>query len=388
MKYFSMFYKILIVLFLVSCTEADNTDGSVESSTAPDLATYLEENPNLKSSLKIEQTYPTASYYYSGSPVELSYDDWSDSDKEALNTAFRRSWYYIYDAYDPNYTGTADFTMPLACTNCAADLASNPASTPLHRISEASGKSVYMAYAAQSLALEIGEGLSWSVATASTNELHHYFNTRSLMHRLGYESTDFFIGNWSVEASVPEKYLGHGSPATPIYIYSFFTSNDIIANTHEQTIYNLAEWFRNNAVHFYFGYEMQNMVDHWQFPGQVPASRLIAGTVRDGESESRHWTAGCHGTASFFMTALKAINIPVEIHKVCGHAVMYFPSVGLYMDHGDNPYNANVRTQPTKPVSGIFIDESTFTSRFGSNAHLTPSSDGNCANIGKAAQDF
>ncbi len=388
MRYVQFFGYFSSLLLVLACTKANNTDATSEESTAPDLESYLDENPSWKASLKIEQTYSAASYYYSGTPLELSYDDWSDEDKTALAEAFQRAWYYIYDLKDRSNTGTSDFTMPVECTDCTEQLSSNPSSKPIHRVTESVGKSVYFAYAAQSLALEIGGGLDWSIASIEDEELHHYFNSRSLMHRLGYQSTNFFIGSWTVSPSVPEKYLGDGSPATPIYNYNFLLNNNLIGDSHQETIFNLAEWFRDNVVHFYYGYERQNAYDHWQFAGHVPASRLIDGTVRTGESSSRHWTAGCHGTGAFFKTALKSINIPVEIQLVCNHAVLYFPSVGLYMDHGDDPYNANVRNQPEKSISGIFIDEATFTSRFGSDAHLTPGSDPSCSNIGKAAADF
>jgi hypothetical protein len=41
------------------------------------------------------------------------------------------------------------------------------------------------------------------------------------------------------------------------------------------------------------------------YPGAVPAFA--------------RWTAGCHGTSGCLRNVLRAVNIPVQILRVCGH---------------------------------------------------------------------
>lgn len=186
----------------------------------------------------------------------------------------------------------------------------------------------------------------------------------------------------------PERTLGSGSPATPVYAYNFLVSNNIVTDTHEGTIHNLLDWFRSNGTHFYGGYTWQNVHEHWGFYGMTPAQAVMNGTTRVGESSPQHWTAGCHGTNSFIKSVLKVVNIPVQLLYICGHSVAYFPSIDRYMDHGDNPYNLNVSGQPSKDISGVLIDSATFTARFGSSPHGTSSGDSICSGIGQAATDF
>ena len=149
----------------------------------------------------------------------------------------------------------------------------------------------------------------------------------------------------------------------------------------------LTEWARDNMVHFYGTSGLQNMVDHWGHPTRAPVSQIINGTVRATESVTQHWTAGCHGTAGFYKAVLRAVNIPVQILYVCGHAQIYFPTEGLYLDHGDNPYSSNVSSSSSS-IEGIFIDEATHLERFGSSPDFLSSGDANCSNVGRAASEF
>ena len=43
-------------------------------------------------------------------------------------------------------------------------------------------------------------------------------------------------------------------------------------------------------------------------------------------------------------------------------------SEGLYLTHGDDPYNANCRYEPTFPVGDLLIDKAKFASWFPTNA--------------------
>ena len=74
---------------------------------------------------------------------------------------------------------------------------------------------------------------------------------------------------------------------------------------------------------------------------------------------TQHWTAGCHGSVGFLSAVLRAVNIPVQPVWVCGHELAYFITEGLYLDHGDGPYNLNVKNSPS-PINSLLIDEATY----------------------------
>jgi hypothetical protein len=57
-------------------------------------------------------------------------------------------------------------------------------------------------------------------------------------------------------------------------------------------------------------------------------------------SPPHHWTAGCWGTSAFLLWVLKVVNIPVNQVTVGSHATAWFVSEGMYLSHGDDPYNA------------------------------------------------
>lgn len=379
--------KILVVigLFLLPLRCSDkNVD--VEGLPQPDLRDWLDAHPDIKSAIKIEQESAT-SFYFGGALTELSYDQWSEEDKALLDAAFARSWYWIYQSGSASEVGAAEFSMPLSCTYCEARLLTHPTSGAFTVIPEALSKTVYMSYVAQSLALEAGEALNWSVATASAANLHHLLNSRSMMHRMS-GSTDFFFGEPGGGGDARIKYIGRVSPATPIFVYNWARAQGILKETEQATVVALLEWLRANAVHFYGTATYANMQEHWGYPAQTSAYHVMVGTVRDTENTVEHWTAGCHGTVGFVKSLLKALNIPVETIYTCGHGQLYFPTLGLYLDHGDNPYNANVTSQPAKEASSLLVDQSTYTTWFSASPDYLDPANPLCNNIGRSAQDF
>lgn len=374
---------VLLALIVSACTD-ENID--VEGPVAPVLSEWLDTNSNIKNALKIEQD-ANPSYYYGGTLTELSYDDWSAEDKAALDEAFQRAWYWLYVSTETTILGTEEFSMPLECVYCEGRLITNPTFGPFSIIPEALSKRAYIAYVAQSLALEAGSGLGWSILASPDAELHHFFNTRALMHRVG-GTTEFFIGEPGGGGDARIKYVGRVSPATPIYVYKWLVRNDILQSTQEATILALLQWMRTHAVHFYGSATYATMNEHWGYPSQTSAYHVMTGTIRDTELLPQHWTAGCHGTIGFLKSVLKAVNIPAQPIYTCGHAQMYFPTLDLYLDHGDNPYNATVINQPVKNISGILISPATYTARFSATPDYLNPADPMCNSIGQAATDF
>ena len=71
---------------------------------------------------------------------------------------------------------------------------------------------------------------------------------------------------------------------------------------------------------------------------------------------------------------------------VCGHELAFFPTENLYLDHGDDPYNFNVKNS-IKPMTDFLIDEATYKSWFTSDltVNILDENSPACANIGKVA---
>jgi hypothetical protein len=101
---------------------------------------------------------------------------------------------------------------------------------------------------------------------------------------------------------------------------------------------------------------------------------------------TEHWTAGCHGTTGLLRNVLRAVNIPVQILRVCGHGQAHFLTEGTYLDHGDNPYNLDFKASGLS-AADLLIDETTYTTWFGATLdnHDTPAA---CPNIGRQVTEL
>ena len=95
--------------------------------------------------------------------------------------------------------------------------------------------------------------------------------------------------------------------------------------------------------------------------------RVIQGTLQTSQPElGIHCrTAACWGTTGFLCAALRAVNIPVKMLVNGGHAQPWFMADGLYLSHGDDPYNALTTAVPAIPASEIPIDQAKFSAWFG-----------------------
>jgi hypothetical protein len=377
---------ILSVICFASCTSS-NVD--VEGPQKPaSLAAWLDANPTIKDAIRLENSnLPAPSFIGGGTLSETSWANWSATDKQALSDAFDRAWTWLYETSDPTHNlGTDEFTMPLSCPNCENLLLSNPGDTALTVIDETTAKTAFFASVAHSLAVEIGGAVSWSVLNSDAATLQKYFNSRSMMHR-NNSTTDFIFGSPLGLVDQRVKYIGNSTPATPRYTYAWLVNQGLLKSTHQATIEALLQWARENLSHYYLTSTYTNNNDHWQYPSRPPVSRVIEGTIYAGDPGLHHWTAGCHGTAGFLKSVLKSVNIPVEPLYVCGHAQLYFPSIGKYLDHGDDPYNANVKNS-SLPIANLFLDQATHTAWFSATPDFLDVSDPLCANIGRRTTEF
>jgi hypothetical protein len=183
-----------------------------------------------------------------------------------------------------------------------------------------------------------------------------------------------------------------------MWTYPWLKQALLVGASRPATIGNVLEWMRYNLTHFYGTAEDPNEdfgtdAAVWQYRGYSPLSRIIGGTVdsRYPLLGSAHYTAGCHGSTGFLHALLRVLNIPVQPIWVCGHEMEYFMSEDLYMDHGDDPYNAVVRaSDPSLSILLLLINSATYQSRFAGDLTVNLLDDASpaCAWVGYAAINF
>jgi hypothetical protein len=380
-------FFLFILCFVVSSIRCTDANIDVEIPETPQLETWLDANPNVKAAIALENSnLPSPSFIGGGVLSETTYENWSDEDKQALQSAFARAWEWRYSQNPFQVLGTDEFTMPLNCDYCETSLVSTPTSQAITLIPEDLSKTVYFAAVAHSLMVELSGAVSWSILSDDASTLHKYFNSRALMHR-NNSTTDFLFGSPNGTVDQRVKYIGNAVPATPRFVHAWLVNENILQSSHQATIEALLQWARENMIHYYGTSTYTNSYDHWQYAGRPPVDRVVEGTELAADPGIKNWTAGCHGTAGFIKSVLKVVNIPVETLYVCGHAQIYFPSIGMYLDHADNPYNNDVKNS-SLTIDHLFIDQATHTSWFSATPDFLNPANPLCVNIGKKTEDF
>lgn len=296
-----------------------------------------------------------------------SYGEWPQALKAKLTTAAAR----LYGE------GTG---LPPVLENLAADAVDGHYGITVHSARDA--EDIYAATVAHSLLLELAGTVPWSLDDLSDHELALLFDGRHLYtdHHTIHGVTGYYVGN---------RY--RPPPAPPDFIWAFMAEEGLIGATRYETIVNTLHWARYHLYHYSWpsdrtGYEID--VDHWDYRGGAPVARVLTQSTRKRDGFRGHPTAGCHGTNHLLAHVLRAANIPVEYIRWAGHATPSFPSEGLYLDHGDNPYGKGAQySDPFPepyPTAELLIDHETFSEWFNtSNSH-----EENLNNIGRRGTEL
>ena len=246
--------------------------------------------------------------------IEVAYADWDPAMKSELQ-----------DLYDGIAIGNyPDFAQPFDNLYDAEGGYST-------YISMENGKTAYMAYLATSLYFEMNNTFSWKIADYNAEQISRIVNYKSFLDPRSNADTNY----------QQSFRLSNSMFAPPAFLMpGFFEKYNIIEPTSDyETFTNILEYSKG-LRHFSGYYNFDDFENHWQYRGVPPAQRIIEGTTRTSDNIFASFTAGCHGTNSFYMTICRLINIPVVYTRNSGHAVPFVPTIdSMFITHGDDPYN-------------------------------------------------
>jgi hypothetical protein len=218
---------------------------------------------------------------------------------------------------------------------------------------------IYVQHIAASLAAEIYAWVPWSITGYDAEQLKVLFDGTHVFAR---------TATWP-DSTYKEGRVIYPSAITPTnatVTLKFLYQHDLVRPTRLETISRAIDWAQNLSHKTDTG-----AYDHWQYEFRPPMARVLAGTVRISDQRFGHYTGGCTTTSWIFSWLLRAINIPAvhvpEQARTCGHSVTGFLSEGLFLDHGDVPYNRAV-DQSVIPGHWLLIDAATFNKWFPSPA--------------------
>lgn len=223
-----------------------------------------------------------------------------------------------------------------------------PLNPELARWSPEVARETYLAYAAQSLAVEALRWVPWSIESDSDESLALLLDSRTL---------------WRAEPATSSYRIpydfGATTPGDPYREYRFLRDNQLIGASARETIERLIGWIGRNLTHFQGDWDARNVYDNWQYHGWPPLERILAGTVNERMPDQgvRRRSGACFGTVGVMRLLLRTVNIPAELLHTCpGHGVARFVREDVYLSHGDDPYSILLITTPPIPPGTLLID--------------------------------
>lgn len=387
------FFSLFLVVFAFAAPACSISGNFAQSSadpahvpSRPDLTVWLEEHPRIAGAIKW-QYRPASMTNALAPPLETNktaWPDWTREQKEELNQAYLRTCRWLHEGafqagMDP--AGLTDEPVNIH-PNAGDDVV-----TAMQWVAPSYMWKLYIAHVAFSLALELTGRLEWSIAEYDEESLRWLFDSTTMAWNL----FDRYYAMGTNSAGVPDM-REHNLPRTafgpPQWTYPFLKEFDLIGPSRIDTIARVLDWMRYNLTHFYGNNTFGNYFAVWQYRGYPPLSKMVNGTVDKNYShlDGRRWTAGCHGSVGFLNAVLRVVNIPIQPVWVCEHELPYFMTERMYLDHGDNPYNGNVKDS-AEPALSLLIDENTFRSWFTNDLNINITDNGSpaCGNVGRRA---
>jgi hypothetical protein len=329
------------------------------------LRCWLEMNPLVALSIIWEEILPNDQVHPDPYPF------WPESRKQELDEVFYAHYQWLASGL------AAPFPIP---PDPSPNLIPSTYAGTNIVLSEHNAWLLYSATVAHCLALEIGGFVPWSVLDYGVDDLGALFHSNAMFKAKVADYDGQTIAGYAA---------GGMLAAYPKTCFEFFIDQDIVRSTHNATITRLLGWSGANLWHYAsFNGDtdgktpMQVAYMHWQYYGDAPAQRMLAGTIRDNTNAVHHWTRGCSGTSRLYRSILRTLNIPartlwgwgegIEPH-LGGHTVPVFPTIGKTLSHGDDMLNwtgyvAKVSPPPSSvSPSKLYISWNTFVDWFWTN---------------------
>lgn len=343
----------------------------------PSVSCWLKKHPNIANSIKWQFMFQGSAYDIPET-AKRAWPNWSSQEKAQLTTAFDEAWEWM-KAQSGTFSASGEGLLypPVNVRDTT-----NDSGSPWTGVSAGYAWDLFIRWIALELVVEIGKHVPWSVTGYNEEQLQVLFDSAAIMSRLSDDSFTVATGSPGHGNYVKRKdNLGTSLIAPPRYTYAFLGNGNIIGASRIETIGNLLQWVSANLVHYYGAFVYKETENHWQYRGNPPITSIIEGTINPtigSGGQFNHWTAGCHGTTGFIRNVLRAVSIPVHISTVCGHSQACFITEGVYLDHGDNPYNSTFKSTG-QPASALLIDHNTYVSWFGAS---TDNRSNGCDKIG------
>jgi len=310
---------------------------------AQELEDWLEARPAVRDSLW---------WYDTESEAFEPYDLWSDDLAAALFDGYTAAWYgYASELAEP---------MPNILELAPTDYAYT-AHTP------EDATDLFLSLVIESFRTELQARVPWTVDDYDADELAVLFDGRNV-----YTVCTDMLFLTCPEGDTTLRFVNTGAtPAAGPYTWDFVQGELGVEATRMDLIAAAMEWSRDHMFHQVAGFSGQTEAAlwHWGFAGATPVSRVTDGWEHGphplgwgADSGFRHYARGCSGTVQWLREILRVANLPViRINKL--HSLAYFPTEGLYLDHGDNPYNRYSRTADY-PATELLIDADRFADWF------------------------
>lgn len=354
----------------------------------PNLNTWLSQNANVARAIQwqFQPANPANVYAPPTAADKVIWANWTRAQKSQLIDAYNDATGWLQGG--PPLSPMTNRGLTDRPRNVNPNVADD-AVTTMEVVTPAYMWRLYLAHVAFSLALETRGSLPWSITRYSVAALRYLFDSTTMAWciYLGYSMGTYAVYVPALRAdNLPKTAFG-----PPTWTYSWLTQANLIRRSRRTTIYAVLEWMRQNLWHFFGDDSFGNYNAVWQYRGYPPLSRIVNGTV-DANNPNlgvQHWTAGCHGSVGFLNAVLRVVNIPVQPVWVCGHELANFIVDKLYLDHGDDPYNQNVKNS-TSPIDSLLIDETTYKQLFTTDLtiNITDNTSPACPNVGHSAAVF
>ena len=230
---------------------------------------------------------------------------------------------------------------------------------------------IFLSHVAHCLWTEVHNIVPWHLADFGDEDIKLLLDSRTMM---------------MVQSTTPNTYsfhsylMGNITAWNPRISYQFLSNLDMIKSTQAETIFAVTDWMRAHLIHISGNTDYS---DQYGYAGPPPADRVLYPL-----QGKRHITAGCWGTTGLYSALLRSVNIPVKSGKIelAGgeHSDPRFPTAGLALVHGDDPYTMLFDMSGNIiPSANLFYSMTELTNRF-----LNPSIDcvgSRCNSVGVQA---